>query len=51
MNISISDEEIENEIQNYKEELGGEEQYQAFMEKNNFSKEFYRSILKKTIDI
>ncbi len=33
MNISISDEEIENEIQNYKEELGGEEQYQAFMEK------------------
>lgn len=49
MNISISDEEIENEIQNYKEELGGEEQYQAFMEKNNFSKEFLQEYFKKQL--
>ncbi len=49
MNISVSNEEIDEEIKNYKEELGGEKQYQAFMEKNNFSEEFLREYFKKQL--
>ena len=49
MNITVSNGEIDNEIKNYKEELGGEEQYKAFMEKNNFSEEFLREYFKKQL--
>lgn len=49
MNITVSKEEIDKEIKNYKEELGGEEQYNSFMEKNNFSEEFLRDYFKKQL--
>ena len=39
MNITVSNGEIDNEIKNYKEELGGEESTKLLW-KNNFSEEF-----------
>lgn len=49
LDITISQEEIDDEIRNYKEELGGEEQYKAFMDKNNFSEEFLRNYFEKQL--
>lgn len=49
LDITISQEEIDDEIKSYKEELGGEDQYKTFMDKNNFSEEFLRDYFEKQL--
>lgn len=49
MNITIADEEIEEQFNNYKSSLGGEEEYKKFLESNDFTEEFLKENFKKEL--
>lgn len=49
MNITIADEEIEEQFNNYKTFLGGEEEYKKFLESNDFTEEFLKDNFKKEL--
>lgn len=49
MDIKISDEEIEEQFENYKNSLGGEEEYKKFLENNDFTEEFLKENIKKEL--
>lgn len=49
MNIVVTEEEVNERVENYINALGGEEKYQEFLENNNFSTEFIEDNLKKEI--
>ena len=49
LNIKISDEEIEKQFENYKNSLGGEEEYKKFLENNDFTEEFLKENIKKEL--
>ena len=50
MNINITEEDIDEDIKtHYIDELGGEEAYREYLEKNGFTEEFFRRELRKVL--
>lgn len=49
MDISVTDEEIEEQMSNYTTMMGGQEKFDEFLENNKISKEFFKENLRKEI--
>ena len=49
MNISVTDEEIEEQMSNYVDIMGGQEKFDEFLENNKISKEFFKENLRKEL--
>jgi foldase protein PrsA len=47
--INVSDEEIDERLEEIKSSLGGEEQYDEFLNSNNISKEYFKTSTRKEI--
>lgn len=49
--LIVTSEEIDNEINTYKELVGGEEKFKEFLEKNNMDMDYFKKGLKKEMSI
>jgi parvulin-like peptidyl-prolyl isomerase len=49
MDISVTDEEIEEQMSNYTTMMGGQEKFDEFLDNNKISKEFFKENLRKEI--
>lgn len=50
-NITVKDEEVNDQIASYKEVLGGEENYKSFLSKNNITDEYFKQGIRKEMII
>ena len=49
MDIKVSDEEVKEQFENYKNSLGGEEKYKEFLENNDFTETFLKDNIRKEL--
>lgn len=50
-NITVTDEEFNEQLKNYEEILGGEEKYKEFLKQNNLTEEYFKDSIKKEMII
>lgn len=50
-NITVTDEELKEQLKNYEEILGGEEKYKEFLKQNNLTEEYFKDSIKKEMTI
>lgn len=49
MNITVTDEEIQNKLDDYANQMGGDEKFDEFLLSNNISKDFFKENMRKEI--
>lgn len=47
--IQVSEEEVKENIDKYKESIGGEDKYREFLENNNLTEEYFKENIRKTL--